>query len=135
MKRGFLKLKILSYSLRKGADVCLAGLCLAFSFRRANNDQFIPLNFGKTSFYQHNDFPSSTKFPNNWFENSLLLKVELGRLFSIPNFQAGVVGAQKITNLGKLPSEQKRKIPKRQKKIKIIKENSQVKKENSQALK
>ena len=44
-------------------------------------------------------------------------------------------GAQKITNLGKLPSEQKRKIPKRQKKIKIIKENSQVKKENSQALK
>ena len=45
-----------------------------------------------------------------------------------------VSGAQKITNLGKLPSEQKRKIPKRQKKIKIIKENSQVKKENSQAL-
>ena len=44
-------------------------------------------------------------------------------------------GAQKITNLGKLPSEQKRKTPKRQKKIKIIKENSQVKKENSQALK
>ena len=43
--------------------------------------------------------------------------------------------AQKITNLGKLPSEQKRKIPKRQIKIKIIKENSQVKKENSQALK
>ena len=43
--------------------------------------------------------------------------------------------AQKITNLGKLPSEQKRKTPKRQKKIKIIKENSQVKKENSQALK
>ena len=38
-------------------------------------------------------------------------------------------------NLGKLPSEQKRKIPKRQKKIKIIRENSQVKKENSQALK
>ena len=44
-------------------------------------------------------------------------------------------GAQKITNLGKLPSEQKRKTPKQQKKIKIIKENSQVKKENSQALK
>ena len=43
-------------------------------------------------------------------------------------------GAQKITNLGKLPSEQKRKTPKRQKKIKIIRENSQVKKENSQAL-
>ena len=38
-------------------------------------------------------------------------------------------------NLGKLPSEQKRKNPKRQKEIKIIKENSQVKKENSQALK
>ena len=45
------------------------------------------------------------------------------------------MGAQKITNLGKLPSEQKRKTPKRKKKIKIIKENSQVKKENSQALK
>ena len=43
-------------------------------------------------------------------------------------------GAQKITNLGKLPSEQKRKTPKQQKKIKIIKENSQVKRENSQAL-
>ena len=37
-------------------------------------------------------------------------------------------------NLGKLPSEQKRKTPKRQTEIKIIKENSQVKKENSQAL-
>ena len=41
----------------------------------------------------------------------------------------------KITNLGKLPSEQKGKLPSDENKIKITKESSQVKKENSQALK
>ena len=41
----------------------------------------------------------------------------------------------KITNLGKLPSEQKGKLPSDENKIKITKESSQVKKENSQSLK
>ena len=41
----------------------------------------------------------------------------------------------KITNLGKLPSEQKGKLPSDENKIKITKESSQVKKENSQVLK
>ena len=45
------------------------------------------------------------------------------------------MGAQKITNLGKLPSEQKGKLPSDENKIKITKESSQVKKENSQSLK
>ena len=41
----------------------------------------------------------------------------------------------KITNLGKLPIEQKGKLPSDENKIKITKESSQVKKENSQSLK
>ena len=43
--------------------------------------------------------------------------------------------AMKITNLGKLPIEQKGKLPSDENKIKITKESSQVKKENSQSLK
>ena len=41
----------------------------------------------------------------------------------------------KITNLGKLPSKQKGKLPSDENEIKITKESSQVKKENSQVLK
>ena len=44
---------------------------------------------------------------------------------------AHLMGAQKITNLGKLPSEQKRKTPKRQKKNKNYEGKLPSQKENS----
>ena len=71
---------------------------------------------------------------DSWLFSRLVRHFSENLIYAFSGESVNVLGAQKITNLGKLPSEQKRKTPKQQKKIKIIKENSQVKKENSQAL-